>query len=208
MFDNAIDEKAKRALVLLKEIPEINKFYLAGGTALAWQIGHRISYDLDFFIQENFVPSDLLQILKEKGMDLTNISTSTFTLRGFYNGCEISFIKFPYILVDELKKENGINLLGLKDIGLMKILAIADRGLKKDFIDLYFIAKFHTSLQELFRIFPIKYGLDNLNIYHYIKSLTFFENTNKPSKLRLLEPLDWEEIKSFMINESIKIPKF
>ena len=207
MFDKAIDKKAKKALALLKEIPEVGKFYLTGGTALAWQIGHRVSYDLDFFIQEDFSPSNLLQIFKNKDINLTNVSTNTSTLRGFYNGCEISFIKFPYTLVDELKEESGINILGLRDIGLMKILAIADRWLKKDFIDLYFIAKFHTSLQELFNLFPIKYGVDDLNTYHYIKSITFFEDADKPSNLRLLDQVNWQDVKEFMINESIKIPK-
>ena len=87
----------------------------------------------------------------------------------------------------------------------MKILAIADRWLKKDFIDLYFIAKFHTSLQELFNLFPIKYGTGNLNLYHYIKSITFFENTSNSVNLRLLKQVNWEDVKDFMITESIKI---
>ena len=202
MFDSAIEKKARESLVLLKKIPEINNFYLAGGTALSWQIGHRISIDLDFFIKEDFSPQYLLQTLEKNGVILTDISTNTFTLRGFHDKCEISFIKFPYILIDQLKINDGINIAQLKDIGLMKILAIADRGFRKDFIDLYFISKFHISLQELFDLFPIKYGINKFNTYHYIKSITFFENAEKPTDLKLLKSVNWKDVKEFMINES------
>jgi len=205
MFDSAIEKKARESLALLKEIPEINKFYLAGGTALSWQIGHRVSIDLDFFIKGDFSPLYLSQTLKKNRVILTNISTNTFTLRGFHNGCEISFIKFPYALIDKFKVEDGINIAQLKDIGLMKILAIADRGLKKDFIDLYFICKFYIPLQELFNLFPLKYGIDDFNAYHYIKNLTFFENAEQPTDLKLLKAVDWKDVKEFMINESAQI---
>ncbi len=205
MFDNAIDKKARKALDLLTKNPEIDKFYLAGGTALAWQIGHRVSFDLDFFIKDEFIPLDLLYSLNQSGINLQNISTNNFTLRGFYNDCEISFIRFPYKLIDVFRKEDGINIAQLKDIGLMKILAIADRGLKKDFIDLYFICKFNISLKELFDQFPTKYGIDDFNTYHYIKSLAFFENAEKPSNLQLLKPVNWQDVKNFIILESKKL---
>lgn len=43
-------------------IPELSDFNLAGGTSLALQIGHRESYDLDFFGNRSFEPDELFEI--------------------------------------------------------------------------------------------------------------------------------------------------
>ena len=50
MFDKVLPGDTKKYLALLAErniLPD--KTYLAGGTAIALQLGHRVSYDLDFF---------------------------------------------------------------------------------------------------------------------------------------------------------------
>ena len=58
-----------RTLELLKELmtlPEIAPFYLVGGTALALQLGHRISIDLDLFTPEPFDKKNLIEILEQQ----------------------------------------------------------------------------------------------------------------------------------------------
>jgi len=54
MFEEVLPKKAKSALAILGESGLMKGAYLAGGTALALQIGHRISVDLDFFTQKQF----------------------------------------------------------------------------------------------------------------------------------------------------------
>jgi hypothetical protein len=49
MFYSILDKKRIDILPLLKEFRK--DFYLAGGTALALQIGHRDSLDFDFFLR-------------------------------------------------------------------------------------------------------------------------------------------------------------
>ena len=52
MFKQVVHEKQWH---LLHSLPSdiIEMFYLAGGTGLALQIGHRYSYDFDFFPKKN-----------------------------------------------------------------------------------------------------------------------------------------------------------
>ncbi len=49
MFKQVLSKNTKRVLDLLKENGLPKKTYLAGETALALQMGHRYSHDLDFF---------------------------------------------------------------------------------------------------------------------------------------------------------------
>jgi hypothetical protein len=43
----------------------MKRYYLAGGTALALQLNHRKSYDLDFFRIGTYEKIDFNEILKE-----------------------------------------------------------------------------------------------------------------------------------------------
>lgn len=54
MFKQTLFPDTLRAIQLASQIPIVQRAYLAGGTALALQIGHRMSVDLDFFTQEVF----------------------------------------------------------------------------------------------------------------------------------------------------------
>lgn len=54
MYPQTIDEQTKHVFEKIKDISFLKDFYLAGGTALALEIGHRISIDLDFFHKNLF----------------------------------------------------------------------------------------------------------------------------------------------------------
>ncbi|WP_084327074.1 nucleotidyl transferase AbiEii/AbiGii toxin family protein [Desulfofundulus thermocisternus] len=49
MFASALPQRGQKALELLSSAGLLRDFYLAGGTALALHLGHRLSDDLDFF---------------------------------------------------------------------------------------------------------------------------------------------------------------
>ena len=67
------------------------------------------------------------------------------------------------------------HLLDLRDIAAMKLDAIATRGTKRDFVDLYFICKSGgTSLEEIFSFYDKKYGNLAANVIHIQKSLVYF----------------------------------
>ncbi|MCL4393050.1 nucleotidyl transferase AbiEii/AbiGii toxin family protein, partial [Patescibacteria group bacterium] len=152
MFKNAINIGTKNSLALLKDIKSVSSFYLAGGTALSLQMGHRISYDLDFFTQEVFDTDKLLKSLNEV-FKLHDVILTDGSLRGFTDDCEISFFLYQYPLVNKKEVYDGIFLASIKDIALMKIIAIGSRGARKDFYDLYFILKNCYSITDLFDAF-------------------------------------------------------
>ncbi len=207
MFDkgfrsDTVNDGAKNALALLKDVKVVENFYLAGGTGLSLQIGHRISYDLDFFTQDPLKSSVLLSSIN-KILKLHDVTLTDCSLRGFTDDCEISFFLYQYPLLDEKKIYNNIYLASIKDIALMKIIAIGSRGVKKYFYDLYFILKNYYSITDLFDAFQKKFEENNFNQFHYIKSLTSFEFAdNDDTPINLMSDISWVKVKDFLIQQS------
>ena len=141
MHEEAIDKRTRDALkILTLKKNLLNDFYLAGGTALALELEHRVSYDLDFFSKKSFNAELLAAKLgAAKGFKLEKIDEGT--ILGYLNGVKAEFFYYPYTLLSSLKKVLGVSTASIKDIGCMKITAICQRGMKRDFIDLYFILK-------------------------------------------------------------------
>src|SRR3989344_1572198 len=175
-------------IVLEKLVDVARPFYLAGGTALALQFGHRISVDLDFFILELFDVKKLINDLS-KGGNLEIEDESDITFNGSLDGVKISFFKYNYPLLFETKDFKGVKLADERDIGAMKIEAISNRGSKKDFVDI--LGFFHDKYKEF-----------NYNTIHILKSLTYFFNADESSEPEMLIPDNWNDMKKY-INKTI-----
>jgi hypothetical protein len=90
----------------------------------------------------------------------------------------------------------------IRDIALMKLIAISGRGCRKDFVDLFTIVRIGVALQDLLGLLPKKYGAGRVNAYHILKSLTYFEDAEKEPMPVMLEPLNWKECKAFFTREA------
>jgi len=185
-------------IVLDKIAPIATPFYLAGGTALALLLGHRISIDLDFFSENAFSVSSLVLQLNTLGnLKIEDQSENTFN--GSLDGVKISFFYYPYPLLFPTKKYNNVALADERDIVAMKIQAISDRGSKKDFVDLFVLLKKY-SLNDILKFFNKKYEKFNYNRLHILKSLSYFYDADTNAKLVYIHPISWIEVKKFIEN--------
>ncbi|MCL0041536.1 nucleotidyl transferase AbiEii/AbiGii toxin family protein [Peptococcaceae bacterium] len=204
IFWDVIDYKKRALLKKLIKYISLTDFYLAGGTALALLLGHRKSFDFDWFSQSKFDTSELLNKLSKLGnTELIEIKKDTLYL--FLDNVQLTWLYYPYPLIDPVIKVEGINLASLTDIALMKLIAISQRGERKDFIDLYVILqeKRGTDLELLFELLPLKFPESQINYYHIIKSLTYFEEAE--TELNMCNSIDWQEVKDFFMQEQKKI---
>jgi len=177
----------------------ISSFYLAGGTALGFHIGHRQSIDFDFFTQNKFDSSAIIQNLKSIGtFDLFDQSENT--INGSLDNVKISFFKYAYPLLVDLHSFKKLLIADMLDIALMKLEAIAGRGSKKDFIDLYFLLQYFST-KELFENYSLKYGIEISNHYHLLKSLLYFKDAEHQPMPIMLKKIKWEEIKAEIVNQ-------
>ena len=193
-------------LGLLKKImaiTELSGFNLAGGTALALQIGHRKSVDLDFFGARPFDQDEMMDLLEDLG-EIHVLQRSRNILILNINGVKVDFVNYKYPWLRDIVQVEGIRLVSLPDIGAMKLGAITGRGKKRDFTDLYFLLRQFT-LSELLGFYREKYP--DGNEFLVLRSLTYFEDAEEDRELELFDKADWSEVKETIENEVKKILK-
>jgi len=207
MFTGTLPENAQKSLAILgASNPLPPKTYLAGGSGLALYLDHRISVDFDFFTSESFDQESLAKDLSKVGkFSVTSISPDT--LLGIFNDTKFSIFRYQYPLVFETSECLGIKVANIKDIGAMKIAAIMGRGTKKDYIDLYFLSKEGTSLDDCLKYYDEKYGALASNIYSIVTSLTYFNEAEGTEMPKMIKDISWEDVKKFFQNESVRLAK-
>lgn len=177
---------------------EISKnFYLAGGTALALQLGHRKSIDLDFFSKEPFNNDEILSQLKEFQVKVEQNTEGTLELT--IDGVKVSFLRYDYPILMPFEEFKGFKLASVLDIACMKVSAISSRGSKKDFIDLFEILEVY-SFDEVYKAFLKKYEGIEFNETHIIKSLTYFADADKDPDPVFIKNMIWEDTKKGIIS--------
>lgn len=174
-----------------------DEFFLVGGTALALQIGHRKSIDLDFF-GETEIDSNLFRQELSKYGSFNLIKQSKNILITNVGGIKTDFINYPYPMIEKPVIFNGIRLASIPDIAAMKLNAISGRGSRKDFIDIFFLMK-EFSLNEMINFYLQKYH--DGSKFLVIKSLTYFEDAEEYDIPKMFKEFDWEECKLFILNE-------
>lgn len=200
MHAEALAADTGRVLTLLAGAELTPGFYLAGGTAAALHLGHRISHDLDWFNPDPINPSELAIALEQKGHFRIHAQTRG-SLHGSLDGVRVSFLHYPYPLLDEQVLFAGVSVASLRDIALMKLSAIAGRGTRRDFMDLYVICLSGLPLVDLMSQLSAKFG-PGTNRYHILKSLTYFADADTDPDPILLRPIDWPAVKTFFIQQA------
>jgi predicted nucleotidyltransferase component of viral defense system len=188
-----------RTLGLLKELMSLsmlNSFYLVGGTALALQLGHRVSIDLDLFTSEPFDPNELIQKMTEKS-NFSVVSEGSGMVISTIDDIKVDFVKMSYPILFPSVLEEQVRMLDIRDIAAMKLKAVTQRGSKKDFYDIYFLLQV-MSLDEIIRLFREKFK--QYEIFHVIKSLTYFEDAeNNADPIVFDKKLTWQKVKTEII---------
>lgn len=204
-----LDEHRKNLLPKLAFLKE-EGFYLAGGTGLALQIGHRRSLDFDFYKKDAFSPNDLQNMIVSKfGADKVKTANMTKNFAGLLiNNIEVSFFLYPYNLVKNLIGADFGYVASITDIGAMKLIAIVQRGTKRDFVDIYFLIT-QLGLKTLLKAVQVKYP--GYNIYVGLQALLYFTDAEKSDEYKnRLDPIakfDWSKIKKFIAKEVFKVQK-
>lgn len=190
----------KETLAVLGKSGLLDNAYLAGGSACALQLGHRISIDLDFFTQDEFDAKSLIKGLNKIGAFKVDQERWGAVL-GAINDIKFSIFVYEYKVLFPYKKISDINILDLRDIAAMKLDAISTRGIRRDFIDLYFICNHGVSLAEIFNFYDRKYGKLSSNSMHIQKSLVYFIDAEASETPKMLKPCKWEDVKKYFEKE-------
>jgi len=204
MFTKTLLPDTFRAIQLVTGVTEIKQAYLAGGTALALQIGHRTSIDLDFFTQHEFNEKTLAAKLATLPAFVQD-GTAQWTVWGKIGKTKFSMFYYKYPLLEKTVPFKGLQLASLPDITAMKIHAIEDRGTRRDFIDVYLLSKKYT-LEKMLDFYQKKYAVLEDHFYSILRSLDYFEDAEQEKQMpQMLVNVSWENVKEYFRKETNRL---
>lgn len=170
---NIVSPKTFTLIRELQQVPELEKFVLVGGTALALQIGHRNSIDIDLFTDGPFHPNEIIPAITHR-LNFHIDFQKENTVLGFIDEVKVDFITHAYPLIKPPVEEEGVRMASLEDIAAMKLNAIINSGKRlKDFADIYFLLE-HFSVREMLHFYSTKYP--HMNPMMALRCLTYFDD--------------------------------
>lgn len=196
-----VSDEQLHTLALIGRLDSVRDFYLAGGTAVAFHLGHRTSLDLDIFSRHGGV--DLERVRRELVDALGEvevIAATEVTVQLKVGANPVDFVSYPYPPLQEpVAGPAGFPVASLVDLATMKLAAIAKRGIKRDFWDLYeILTRTQLSLGDGLDAYARRFGQRESELYYVLRSLTFFEDADKETiSPRGLSLQLWTTIKDF-----------
>jgi hypothetical protein len=205
LFWNTISADMRAILTRFADTEIGARFYLAGGTALSLQLGHRLSVDLDFFSPSEDIPTVRAQLEQALAPFQPTLADSAWgNLVYLARGIRLGFYGYGHPLVAPLVQAESARLVSQEDIALMKLDALLARAMRKDFYDLYFITQ-NIPLPRLYELAPQKYPSVRDFEAQTIKRLVYFENAEQDADPDLLQPLAWQDVKAYFVAQSAQI---
>ena len=192
-----VPEPAQRLAAVLFPALARFEFVLAGGTGLALQLGHRVSIDFDFFTAPGKFPRLLKEELAGTAGVLEVIQERQDTLDVLLDGIKCSFFSYPYPFSEFQERYHAVPVACVLDIAAMKLIAIAQRGARKDFIDLYVVLREHR-FDSVFANALRRFGAQSMNPLQIGKSLVYFSDADPdPAPVFVGAPIPWSSVKEF-----------
>ena len=191
---------ARKVLKVIAPVATAKGFVLAGGTAVALRLGHRLSVDFDFFTMRSFRPDRLHQAINGLGLETAVLQEETGTLTLSADGVKVSFFHYPYSFLEATSTLHGVQVAGLIDIASMKLMAMMHRGAKRDYADLYWILQ-DIPFSKIAANMINRYGANRVNPLVIGKALVFFQDADAdPDPEYLGKRTDWAKIKKYFID--------
>ena len=199
----------KNQLVLLPYIKSFQRsFYLVGGTAIALHLGHRRSIDFDLFSPSPLVKHRIKRELLKIPFDQVPLFEDYDQLHLIINKIKVTFFHFPYPINHPVKVDTFITIPTLLSLASMKAFALGRRAKWKDYVDLFFILKYHYSIQDICRESAINFG-SQFSGKLFRGQLAFHKDIDHSEPIEYLIPaVPDDEIKEFLIDKATDIDLF
>ncbi|MEW6663984.1 MAG: nucleotidyl transferase AbiEii/AbiGii toxin family protein [Thermodesulfobacteriota bacterium] len=205
MFTQAISPPLLTLIERLNSIPEMASSYLGGGTALALQLGHRRSEDLDFFFPKRLETASYLVALQREVTDIVVLNQTPAHIEILIQGTKLDLIRerisprFAFIPV--YPQTLDLKMADARDIGRMKLLAIGSRGSKKDFVDLFCLTRDVVTLESLIATVEGEHKEVKYSRLLFLKGLLDFEEADQEPDPMMIWEWSWDEIKQGLRDE-------
>jgi hypothetical protein len=194
-------------LKLLSLISEFKgDFYLAGGTAIALQIGHRYSIDFDLFSHKAFDNLKIIRTIKKRGHTVNaTLEASPEELSLIVDGVKITFLEYPFDIKHEISFDDIITMPDLLTLSAMKAYSIGRRSKWRDYVDLYFILRDFFTIKDISAKAREIFG-GNFNERLFREQLCYFEDIDLSETIHFVKtPVNDIIIKDFLRRVAVEI---
>ena len=179
------------------------KFYLVGGTAVALHIGHRRSIDFDLFSLTPLVKNRLKKTLSQIPFSQKLIFEDTDQLHVFKNEVKLTFFHYPFLIKTGYHLTNNLKFPDLLSLAAMKAYALGRRSKWKDYVDLYFIIRYHHSLTDICNKSTEIFG-EQFSEKLFRQQLAFHKDIDYSESVEYLNKAPEDaEIRSFLVEKSV-----
>jgi len=189
-----LTERQVRVFDAIASIADAGGFYLAGGTAIALRVGHRRSEDFDWFAAEVKRPEALAAEIRGRGLVVDSLELAAGTVNCRIGGVKVQFLEFPYPLLAEVEEwpEKRVALASFRDLGAMKLLAVAQRGARKDFVDVHELLRQGATLSAMLDDFRAKFQTDPISV---LRGLAYFDDAELEPMPEMLTADTWRNVR-------------
>ncbi len=203
MHKECFPEQGWKVLRSLKKITKKYQGTLAGGTALALNIGHRVSDNLDFYTDTYFSVESLISDIRKTGRPFNLISGEDGYLFAEVDGIKFSLLEYDYPFIQETISFEGVQIADVMDIITMKLMAVSRSGTKSDFIDLYFVLKYASFINVAEHMIK-RFGSERVGAIDIGQSLINFSGADFNPEPTFIKghKASWDEVKRFFKQHS------
>ena len=204
MYSEILSDSQMNLLPLIKQFNK--EFYLVGGTAIALLIGHRRSIDFDLFKEKNLRINKILQKIRNNGYDFIVTRKVADQLNLIIQDVKVTFFQYPYPIDAKQNYKDLIKVPELLDLAVMKAFALGMRAKWKDYVDLYFIIKYHHNINEI--IDKANSIYDKLFSEKQFRSqLCYFDDIDYTEEVDYIpsNPPDNSEIKRYLCEKALEV---
>ncbi|MCX6279161.1 MAG: nucleotidyl transferase AbiEii/AbiGii toxin family protein [Bacteroidetes bacterium] len=206
MHTEILDNNQVELLPYIKNFQR--SFYMVGGTAIALYLGHRRSIDFDLFSHSTLIKHRIKRKLLEIPFKQVPIFEDYNQLHLQINKIKVTFFHFPYLVNHPVKVDSFITIPTLLSLAAMKAFALGRRAKWKDYVDLFFILKYHFTIQEICRESESIFG-SQFSGKLFREQLSFHKDIDHSEPIEYLVPaVPEDEIKSYLIDIATDIGLF
>lgn len=194
LYKETVEPATLGLLTELMSTPELKQFRLVGGTALSLLLGHRASIDLDLFTDEAFDAELIIHSLSNKytSFSFEGIKSPRLFF-AFINNVKVDFVNTFEKFNNDYNLIENVRFASIEDIIALKMNAVAGRGAKKDFWDIYELLN-NYSFEQMFSFYQKKYP--NNSLMMILKSITYFMDADLQPDPNCFKNLSWDHIKN------------
>lgn len=203
MYPKVISSNQQSLLGLIRQFADT--FYLAGGTAIALQVGHRRSLDFDLFSAKALDVDKLINSIIAKNYSIDQIlhrSSDELTLA--VHSVRLSFVFYPFPVQYPVWFPEIIAMPDLLTLAAMKAYALGRRAKWKDYVDLYVLLQKHVTFQQvIYQAQNIFRGVFNERLLR--EQMCYFDDIDYSERVDFLlsSPPSEDAIKSFLVQTAI-----